>query len=99
MATPALTEQEITDGLAQLTGWEREGDMLVKTYTLPSYMAGLAFATAAGTVAEAHDHHPDIHIGWKKVTLRFTTHDAGHRLSAKDFATAAAVDALGYPKA
>jgi pterin-4a-carbinolamine dehydratase len=38
-------------------------------------------------------------IGWRKVTVSFTTHDAGSKLSAKDFAAAARVDALGYPRA
>lgn len=98
MSIPALTDEEITMRLAELDGWVREGDTLVKTFSLDSYVAGLAFAAAAGTVAEAHNHHPDIHIGWKKVTLRFTTHDAGSKLTTKDFGVAKAIEALGYPR-
>ncbi len=98
MATPALSDSEITAGLEKLPGWERHGDHIRKTYQLPSYVAGLAFATAAGVVADGKDHHPDIVIGWKKVTLTFTTHDAGSRITHKDLATAAAIEALGYPK-
>ncbi len=98
MATPALTEAEIAERLAELDGWERDGDTIVKTYTLPSYMAGLAFATTVGTIAEAHDHHPDLSIGWKTVTVSFTTHDAGKKLSTKDFGLAKTLEAIGYPK-
>ena len=61
-------------------------------------MAGLAFASAIGTVCEARNHHPDMTIGWRKVTVSFTTHDAGSQLTDKDFDAAEAIDALGYPK-
>jgi 4a-hydroxytetrahydrobiopterin dehydratase len=99
MATTPLTENEINTGLAALSGWERNGDSITKTYKFDSYAAGLAFASAAGIVADGKDHHPDILIGWKKVTLTFTTHDAGNKLSQKDIDTAAAIEALGFPKA
>lgn len=93
-----LTETEIAERLAPLTGWAVEDNTLVKTYALPTYLAGVAFACAVGTVAEGLNHHPDMHIGWRKVTVRFSTHDAGHVLTTNDFDAAAAVDALGYPK-
>lgn len=98
MATPALTEAEIAARLARLNGWEREGDRITKTFRLDSYMAGLALAAAIGTVCEGLDHHPDLFIGWRRVQVSFTTHDAGNKLSAKDFDAAEKVDALGYPR-
>ncbi len=98
MATTALNEAEIIEGLARLKNWERQGNKLVKLFKLDTYMAGLAFAAAVGTVAEGLNHHPDMMIGYKKVTVELTTHDAGNQLSAKDFAVATAIDALNYPK-
>lgn len=98
MATTPLHEAEIIEGLARLNHWERQGDKLVKVFKVEHYMAGIAFAAAVGTIAEGLNHHPDILIGYKKVTVEFTTHDAGNKLSAKDFAAAAAIDALNYPK-
>ena len=97
--TTALDDQTITERLSRLSGWERDGGAISKTYKLDSYMAGLAFAAAIGTVCEARGHHPDMTIGWRKVTVSFTTHDADSRLTAKDFDAAEAIDALGYPKA
>jgi 4a-hydroxytetrahydrobiopterin dehydratase len=94
----ALTAQQVTDALNNLPGWEQDGDSITKTYALDSYMAGLAFATAVGTVAEAHNHHPDLFIGWRKVTVTFTTHDAGSKITQKDVDAARAIEALGYPK-
>ncbi len=97
MAT-ALTEAEIMSGLAKLNGWQRDGDELVKSFKFDSYLAGVAFASTVGVIAEGMNHHPDMSIGWRRVTVSFTTHDAGSKLSAKDFAAAAAIDAVGYPK-
>ena len=99
MASTALNEQQITERLSKLNGWAREGGTISKTFKLEAYMAGLAFASAIGTVCEARDHHPDMMIGWRKVTVSFTTHDAGSQLTDKDFDAAEAIDALGYPKA
>ena len=96
--TKALSEAEINSGLAKLEGWSREGDTLVKEFRFDDYLAGLAFASSVGVIAEGLDHHPDLSIGWRRVHVSFTTHDAGNKLSAKDFAAAAAIDALGYPR-
>ncbi len=41
--------------------------------------------------AEAADHHPDIAINYKRVTLTYSTHSEGG-LTIKDFAGAAAAD-------
>ncbi|MCY4248022.1 MAG: 4a-hydroxytetrahydrobiopterin dehydratase [Chloroflexi bacterium] len=97
MATP-LTEAEITAGLGELDGWRRDGERLVKQFSFDNYLAGLAFASAVGVLCEGANHHPDMTIGWRRVEVSFTTHDAGNRLSAKDFAAAAGIDALGYPR-
>lgn len=93
----ALNETEISARLDELNNWERDGDSLVKSYKFDSYLAGLAFASGVGVIAEGLNHHPDISIGWRSVSLLFTTHDAGSKLTEKDFAAAAAIDALGYP--
>lgn len=96
MATTPLTESEISEHLGRLQGWTREGDAISKTFRLASYAAGLAFASAVGTIADHFDHHPDLYIGWKQVRVSFTTHDAGNKLSHKDFKLAQAVDQLPY---
>lgn len=98
MATEPLSRDELAAALTALEGWTLEDDTIVKTYTFKSYMEGLAFASAAGTIAEGRDHHPDIHIGWRKVTVRFTTHDAGNKVTYKDIDVARAIEELGIPK-
>ena len=93
----ALNEIQIAERMTGLPGWTRDGGLIRKTYAMDSYPAGLAFASAIGTICEGFDHHPDsLCIGWKKVDVSFTTHSAGSRLTALDFAAAAAIEALPY---
>lgn len=98
MASEALTDNAINSALESLDGWERDGDKLVKTFETGTYPQGLAFATAAGMVADGMNHHPDISIGWKKVTLEFTTHDAGSKITQKDIDAAKAINAIAIRK-
>ena len=46
-------------------------------YQFGTYADGVAFAVAVAMVAERRDHHPDITIRWAKVSLVWSTHDAG----------------------
>jgi 4a-hydroxytetrahydrobiopterin dehydratase len=88
----ALSDQDARTRLAALTGWEIDGDRLRKRYTLDSFKAAIAFVNRVAALAEAADHHPDILIEYKHVTLTLTTHDEGG-LSARDFSLAARIDA------
>ena len=37
----------------------------------------IAFVNRVAELAEAENHHPDIAISYKRVTLRWSTHSAG----------------------
>ena len=88
----ALSDQETRTRLAALTGWDIDGDRLRKRYTLESFKAAIAFVNRVADLAQAADHHPDILIEYRHVTLTLTTHDEGG-LSARDFSLAARIDA------
>ena len=45
-------------------------------------------------ISEAHDHHPDILVRYRRVTLTLCTHDAGHHLTELDLDVATAVERL-----
>lgn len=78
MARPTrLEEDRITVRLAELPGWERQGDEISKTFELPTFPDAIAFVTRVADRAEAANHHPDIDIRWRTVRLALTTHDAG----------------------
>lgn len=84
MATPPLTEPEIAAALRDLPGWSRDGDALTRTYEFADFREAMAFLLRAAFEAEALDHHPEWSNVYRRVTIRLTTHDAGHRISAKD---------------
>lgn len=88
-----LSEEEIARGIASLDGWARDGDAIRKQYTLGGFPDAIAFVTRLAFDAEAADHHPDITINFKRVTLVFSTHSEGG-LTQKDFDGAQNVDAL-----
>ena len=88
-----LTPTEIEQELATLQSWTQAGNAITRTFTLPSFPAALAFASAVGHLAERADHHPDILIQYRKVTLTLSTHSAGG-LTEKDFDLATDINAI-----
>lgn len=91
-----MSEAAIVKSLKKLDGWTFTRDTLEKTFSFNSYLAGLAFATAVGTIAESYDHHPDMLVKWRSVTISFSTHDAGNKVTAIDFKLAEAIETLPY---
>ncbi len=78
--------------LAELPGWERTGDEIVRTFDCGDFPSAVAFVVRVGFLAEAKDHHPDLDVRWKRVKVALTTHDLGG-LSDWDFELAAEIDA------
>jgi 4a-hydroxytetrahydrobiopterin dehydratase len=88
-----LTDTEIRDRLTGLDGWALDGSAIRKQYTLGGFPDAIAFVTRVAFDAEAADHHPDILINYKRVTLTFSTHSDGG-VTDKDFQGARQADAL-----
>ncbi|MDN4594877.1 4a-hydroxytetrahydrobiopterin dehydratase [Polycladomyces subterraneus] len=72
-----LSRQEIGNALTRFPGWGWENEALVKTFSFSTYMEGVQFAVRVAEEAERLDHHPDMLISYRTVTLTCTTHDAG----------------------
>ncbi|MBK7857297.1 MAG: 4a-hydroxytetrahydrobiopterin dehydratase [Archangiaceae bacterium] len=88
-----LTPAQIDAFLNEHPLWRLVNDQLERTYEWPAFLTGIAFVSEVARLAEAADHHPDIDIRWRKVTLRLTTHDA-HGITARDTELAAKADAV-----
>jgi 4a-hydroxytetrahydrobiopterin dehydratase len=78
-----LTDDQIRSELPRLEGWTREGDAIKKQFTFKGFPEAVAFVNRLVPEAESADHHPDITINYKRVTLSYSTHDEGG-LTAKD---------------
>ena len=42
-----------------------------------TYMEGIDFVTKVAEAAEANNHHPDIHINYKRISVKYWTHSSG----------------------
>lgn len=91
MRTVRLSEDEITECLARLPEWTREGGVIARTYSFADFAQAMGFVNLVAEAAENADHHPNIDIRYGKVTLALTTHDA-HGLTLNDVDLAAACD-------
>lgn len=88
-----LSGDEIEEKLAELDGWEREGETIVKGFDRGDFVGSVKFVDSLVDPAEAMNHHPDVAISWSKVTVTITTHSEGG-LTAGDFELAKKIDAL-----
>ena len=64
---------------------------LEKAYAFDDFRQALDFTNRVGDIAEAEGHHPDVHLGWGRVTLTIWTHKIDG-LTDIDFILAARAD-------
>jgi 4a-hydroxytetrahydrobiopterin dehydratase len=79
-----LSRTEAESRLRDLEGWSLESDAIRKQFVLRDFPQAVAFVDRLVPGAEAADHHPDILINYKRVTLTYSTHSEGG-LTVKDF--------------
>ena len=92
---PPLGPEESGRLLAHLeSGWSLVGNHhLEKAYAFKNFAEALRFTNGIGELAEAQNHHPDIHLAWGKVGITIWTHKIDG-LTESDFIFAAKCDAL-----
>lgn len=92
-----MNEEEARRQLQDLNGWTLEGSAIRKKFTFDGFPTAVDFVARLVPHAEAADHHPDIVINYKRVTLTYTTHSEGG-LTLKDFAGARMADRVAAEK-
>jgi 4a-hydroxytetrahydrobiopterin dehydratase len=95
---PPLTEPEENQYLNEVDGWRlvRQGThRLVREIMFTSYMDGTAFVEKLAALSDAEQHHPDIHLYYKRVIIELYTHAVGG-LSINDFILASKIDVLTH---
>jgi len=80
-----LSREQIDARLRDLPGWTYDGQALTRKLTFASFPDAIAFVTRIAFDAEAADHHPDLHVSYKHVTISWSTHSEGG-VTEKDFA-------------
>lgn len=89
-----LSQDQLQEALAGLSGWEHREDALRKRFTFEDFRSAIAFIVRIGFEAETADHHPELTNVYNRVDVALTTHDAGDRVTKKDVDLAHAIDAV-----
>jgi 4a-hydroxytetrahydrobiopterin dehydratase len=72
-----LNDAEIQKHLATLKGWTRDGSAIKKQFAFAGFPEAVEFVRRLVPECEALDHHPDITINYRRVTLSYSTHNEG----------------------
>jgi 4a-hydroxytetrahydrobiopterin dehydratase len=88
-----LSDTDIDRRLQDLSSWSRKGDGITKLFTFKGFPDAVAFITRLAFDAEAADHHPDLQVSYRKVTVTWSTHDQGG-VTEKDFEGARQSDTI-----
>lgn len=93
---PPLESREIEQYLKELNGWTLLNNELIKIFRFKNYYETMAFVNATAWVSHRENHHPDLEVGYRECTVRYSTHAIGG-LSENDFICAAKIDRLLTP--
>jgi 4a-hydroxytetrahydrobiopterin dehydratase len=98
--TAALPLEKVRGLLPLVPEWKLtpDGKHIARSWRVRDFATGLDFFRRIGDVAEAEDHHPDLHLTeYRNVAVELWTHAAGG-LTENDFVMAAKIDALEPPE-
>lgn len=87
------TDAQIAEQLRTLPGWQYEEGALRRVYETDGWPVTLMLVNALGFIAEAADHHPDLTVTYRRVTVALSTHSAGG-ITGKDFELARKFDEI-----
>jgi 4a-hydroxytetrahydrobiopterin dehydratase len=93
MAEP-LDTAALTHALSAMDGWHGDRTGIERTVELATFPQAIAFVDRVAVAAEEMNHHPDIDIRWRKVTLRLVTHSAGGYVTDKDLTLGHRIDSI-----
>ncbi|MFZ1987830.1 MAG: 4a-hydroxytetrahydrobiopterin dehydratase [Minisyncoccia bacterium] len=90
-----LTGSELETYLASVPEWNitDDGKSISREFGFPDFAKAMAFANKVATIAQEEWHHPDMRVGWGRVSITLQTH-AIKGLSENDFIVAAKVGEL-----
>lgn len=92
---PFMTRPEALKLAAEVNGWTLADDAksISREFVFKDFKGSMAFINKVAEIANAEDHHPDIHCWWNKVKLELSTHAIGG-LSNNDFIMASKINKI-----
>ena len=93
VGTPPLSAEEAAELSKAIPRWRLKENAIERDFDLKDFRAAIDFVNGVAELAETEDHHPDIHVSYRRVRLELTTHKI-KGLSRNDFILAAKIDRL-----
>lgn len=93
MMSTCLSEEAVKHAVENIEGWSFQVKALERTIEGETYQHSLDLLYKIGQLAEDMNHHPDMTLSYKTLTIRFWSHDAGG-ITERDLDAAKKVNAL-----
>jgi 4a-hydroxytetrahydrobiopterin dehydratase len=77
-----------------MTNWTNKENSLEKTYRFDTFESAMDFMQQAALIISEADHHPTWTNTYNQIHVSLSTHDAGNKVTDKDWTLAHALDAL-----
>jgi 4a-hydroxytetrahydrobiopterin dehydratase len=88
---PRLGDEEVAAALAPMSGWQQLPGAIRKIYEFASFADGMKFVKRVADLAEAANHHPDLLVQYRRVTVTLSSHDASG-ITERDIRLARRID-------
>ena len=89
-----LTAAEVRAKLKDFSGWVYLNDKISKEFKFDSFKAGLNLVNKLAPFCDKIDHHPDIHIYYKKIVFELQRFSVGGKVTPRDIIVAAEIERL-----
>jgi 4a-hydroxytetrahydrobiopterin dehydratase len=89
-----LSPKEIREQLKSFPGWTYKNNKISKEFTLASFNSVVKLIDELAPYCNRIDHHPDIHINYKKVLFELQRFDIGGKVTTRDFLVAKKIEEL-----
>jgi 4a-hydroxytetrahydrobiopterin dehydratase len=89
-----LTPEEIEKKLTDFPGWAYHDNKITKQFEFASFDQAVEFITQLAPFCNRIDHHPDIHIYYKKITFDLQRFSVGGKVTPRDFTVATEIERL-----
>jgi 4a-hydroxytetrahydrobiopterin dehydratase len=89
-----LSGSEIQDKLKDFPGWNYHDDKISKQFEFRSFNNVVEFINKLAPFCNRIDHHPDIHIYYKKILFDLQRFSVGGKVTDRDFTVAKEIERL-----
>ena len=89
-----LAQKEIRKRLSSFPGWKFANNKISKQFVFKSFSRGVILIRRLAPFCNRIDHHPDIHIYYKKVLFELQRFSIGGKVTERDFTVAREIERL-----